>query len=195
MRSVRVASIALGALVLLAGCTSPDAAAPEPPETSASASTPAPTASAAPSLSPTASPTPSDTAPPTAGAPVTCDTMIDEAVAAQYRAEGLEPLAKPFLTAHGVEVEGGISCPWGPAGAPGQQATYVYSWGPLAPGQAADVIEELQAREPFEVSTGEGGTYLSTTYSDGPGAVFFVTDRSIRFAETRESLRNIVWVG
>ncbi|MFL1999151.1 hypothetical protein [Microbacterium sp. A1-JK] len=192
MRSLRVAPIALGAL-LLVGCTGIDAASPEVPETTASAAVPS--ASTAPSPSPSASSTPGDTAPPTAGAAVTCDTMIDAAVAAQYRVEGLAPLPKPFLTAHGVDVEGGISCPWGPDGAPGQQATYVYSWGPLEPGRAAEVIDELQAREPFEVSTGEGGTYLSTTYSDGPGAVFFVTDRSIRFAETREALRNIVWVG
>ncbi|RKT36986.1 hypothetical protein DEU34_1524 [Microbacterium sp. AG1240] len=192
MRSLRVAPIALGALLLLVGCTGIDAEAPEAPEVTASVA--APSASTAPSLSPTAS-TPGETAPPTADAAVDCDTMIDAAVAAQYRVEGLAPLPKPFLTAHGVDVEGGISCPWGPAGAPGQQATHVYSWGPLEPGRAAEVIDELQAREPFEVSTGEGGTYLSTTYSDGPGAVFFVTDRSIRFAETREALRNIVWVG
>jgi hypothetical protein len=119
--------------------------------------------------------------------------MLAVEVAAGYAALGMAAFPKPVEMAHGIEVEQGMSCPWGPAEGPAGGADEFYTWALLAPGQAEAQVREMASSGSFALEETSEGSYLIAV--SGYEGAFLFTGDVMKFALTVPKLSDITWAG
>lgn len=162
---------------------------------------PSVTASSTPTITPTPSATPTVTAEPEAAEPqqptienISCDTMLDPAVDARLRAEGLVPAPKYDMT-FGVDITGAhIACPWGTPGTLHSQAMYTFTV--VTPTERAQYLAAAEENDYVAEHTTDGAWLTWENPYGGPGpdeGALLVADEWIASAPSREEIADIVW--
>ncbi|WP_051191576.1 hypothetical protein [Microbacterium luticocti] len=178
-----LATVTLGAVLLVAGCTGE----------------PAPTASPTlPLVTPQnhdASPRP-DASPTPVGDP-TCERIIPQTTVDAFTQAGWTSRQDPFYVGN-IELAGGIQCTWGDATVASDQVQ-VFGWAPIDAETAGQVEKELLDSGWKEFSE-DGAVYLTATGTmimnpddDGYGMTYRITDGQIIFADTKQGLLLIQW--
>lgn len=180
------AALVLSAVLLSACAGAPDAT----PEQTGNAKTPTTSAPA---------PTPSATSEPTAdAAEPTCDTLIGEAVIADYESVGWTSQASPLYIGS-TEIEDGLQCMWadfeGPAGDHGQ----MFGWAPVTESEAEELQDELVSQG-WRREDGPEGVYITESPdtavapdADGYGMTYYFTEGQVIFAGTKQALLLVEW--
>ncbi|MFS0734956.1 hypothetical protein ABC304_05940 [Microbacterium sp. 1P10UB] len=198
----RTASTALVAacVIALAACATP--------RTPGGAATPAATISPSATTAPTPTPVPSPSEPSptpesTAGTTlptidtIDCDAMLDPAVDADLRRQGMSPAPKPWTQFQFTPTEASIECPWG---LPGDMAArQYYAWTALAPGER-DTVLQLAVDNGYTLTDTAEGTWLTYGAEDGAAgdgpmelSGMLLTDSWFAIADTPDQVRQIVW--
>ena len=159
---------------------------------------PMPTATAIPTTSKTATTTPSPQPTPTAATglgpavpnALSCDNMLDPAVDAELRAEGLLPAPKPFTQFNFTVAGPALECPWGGPDDVHSEAYYV--WAAFAPGDR-DAFMAVTAEHDYLAEESAEGTWVVYAGDAGPDdPAILVTEEWIAMAPSREKIGDIL---
>lgn len=174
---------ALAALVL-AGCSSP---APEPTSAADAPSSAAPVSGVetpAPSASPSGSATPP--------ADPTCENIIPQATADDFRSLGWTSQEDQFRIG-ATALDDGIQCKWGDTKIASDRVQ-IFGWAPIDDDTAKTAQKDLVAAG-WKVEKDADGTYvtenpdwLNGRGADGYGLTYFFGDGFVKLADTRQSL-------
>jgi len=181
-----VAVLALTLLFVSACAPSPEQPDPQTTEAAPTPTTPAPEPSSTPD------PEPADADDPT------CETLIGEAVIADFESYGWTVRAEPFYIG-GFEVPGGLRCVWadfeGLAGDHGQ----MFGWAEISESDASQSQDELVSQGWIREDAAEG-VYITESPDtaiavdeNGFGMTYLFGDGWVTFADTKQGLLLIEW--
>ena len=187
--TLRIISAAAGALVLLVALTA--CGAPADPQPSPTSNTVAP--------SPAPSPEPVSSSASEAPAELTCESMISAGTVSVFTEMGWTAQAKEFVVG-GVELTDGLLCFWADYSVASDHGQ-LYGWAALAAEDAEQAQTGLLA-EGWKREDGADGVYFTEDpqYAmgldeDGYGMTYLFGDGWVRFADTRQGLILIEWIG
>lgn len=183
----RVSAIAIAGVVVtlaLAGCTSP-APAPATAGEQPTATAAAPDAS---TPEPSASPTAEETPPPDP----TCENIIPQATADDFRSIGWTSQEDAFRIG-ATALDDGIQCKWGDTKIASDRVQ-IFGWAPIDDDTARSAQKDLVAAG-WKVEKDADGTYITENPewlngrgADGYGLTYFFGDGFVKLADTRQSL-------
>ena len=179
------AFVVLGALGLTSCAVAPASSAPSPSVTSSDGAT---DASPSPSR-PVSTPTQSAALPTTDT--ISCDTMLDPAVDAQLRAEGLTPAPKPWTQFGFTPTAAALECPWGDPDS--TQSQKYYAWAAFQPGER-DAFVSLVEQNGYRTEDSAEGTWVLPPEDGSPHADgFLITNEWVVITDTRDQIHDIIW--
>lgn len=175
---------ALGiAALLLAGCSTSSAPAPTETIGTDSPTTPPPTDDSA--VDPSASPSAS-------AVDVTCESLVQEDLLAEFRQKGWTAKETPFA-AGGVTLDKGLQCTWADYAVPSGNLM-IFGWAPITVDQADAMQRGLGAKGWRREEHGdtvyitEDPTQAPTTDENGYGMTYEFGDGWVTVADVKQSL-------
>jgi hypothetical protein len=170
--------------------------------------TPACAATTPPAAEPTAStaPTPETPAPEGTEAPSepvdhgdpACDTIIGEAILAEYEEIGWTVQVEPFRLGE-VELAEGLQCVWADYEGPAGDHLQIFGWAVVDDETAAEAQDALVAEgwiredEPAGVYITENPETTIAPDAEGYGMTYLFADGWVKLADTKQSLLLIEW--
>ncbi|WP_194411321.1 hypothetical protein [Microbacterium cremeum] len=188
MSSLRIlgaaAVLALSALVMSA-CAASDSPDPEPTTTATAAP---------PATEPSSTPEPE----PASSADPTCETLIGEAVVADFDSVGWTVRAEPFYIGS-LEVPDGLRCVWADFDSPAGDHGQMFGWAEISDEDAAAAQAELVDQGWLREEAGEG-VYITESPEtaiaadeNGYGMTYLFIGGTVKFADTKQGILLIEW--
>ena len=185
-RILGVAAVLVLSALVLSACAESGSPDPEP---TTNATTPAP---AAPESTPTTEPGPASTPDPT------CETLIGEAVVADFDSVGWTVRAEPFYIGS-LEVPDGLRCVWANFDSPAGDHGQMFGWAEISDEDAAAAQEELVAQGWLREEAPEG-VYITESPEtaiaadeNGYGMTYLFSGGTVKFADTKQGILLIEW--
>lgn len=185
-RILGVAAVFVLSALVLSACAASGSPDPEP---TTNATTPAP---AAPESTPTTEPGPASTPDPT------CETLIGEAVVADFDSVGWTVRAEPFYIGS-LEVPDGLRCVWANFDSPAGDHGQMFGWAEISDEDAAAAQEELVAQGWLREEAPEG-VYITESPEtaiaadeNGYGMTYLFSGGTVKFADTKQGILLIEW--
>lgn len=185
-RILGVAAVLVLSALVLSACAASGSPDPEP---TTNATTPAP---AAPESTPTTEPGPASTPDPT------CETLIGEAVVADFDSVGWTVRAEPFYIGS-LEVPDGLRCVWANFDSPAGDHGQMFGWAEISDEDAAAAQEELVAQGWLREEAPEG-VYITESPEtaiaadeNGYGMTYLFSGGTVKFADTKQGILLIEW--
>ena len=182
------------ALVLVLSATLATACSSTPPPAPESTNGGDATPSTAPEAAPSAEPT---VAPVTTEDPA-CDTIISDAIVADFASVGWTARADPFYVGE-LEIPEGLKCVWADFAGQAGDHVRIFGWAPIAEDAADDAQDELVAQGWVRENSAEG-VYVTespeTTIAvdeNGYGMTYLFGDGWVMLADTKQGLVLIEW--